>query len=303
MGIYSSITTPTITLLHLLILFHLSHASSPCRHTCGSIPLQYPFGTGYGCGSPRFHPSITCSPDGNLLLLTTHTGSYPITSINYASSTLTISPPFMSTCSSMHATSTTFGLDWAGPFQLGPSIFVLLSCPPPTSSLTYKSFPVCDTSVNAHLCLSLYTCPSVLSLGLPLFSPTNTCCVYSPASLGPKGDLDLQGLRCLGYVSVLSLGDFPTDANKWKYGIALKYSQPGFNGFDASVVCGVCEMSEGVCGYVPPKNYFVCVCKNGANTTTDCYGQEDLCSCAGRQNIITNKCIHFSVFGEVHHCW
>ncbi|KAK1303535.1 hypothetical protein QJS10_CPB11g01934 [Acorus calamus] len=144
----------------------------------------------------------------------------------------------MSTCSSMHATSTTFGLDWAGPFQLGPSIFVLLSCPPPTSSLTYKSFPVCDTSVNAHLCVSLYTCPSILSLGLPLFSPTNTCCVYFSASLGPKGDLDLQGLRCLGYVSVLSLGDFPTDANKWKYGITLKYNQPGFDGFDALLRVG-----------------------------------------------------------------
>jgi hypothetical protein len=37
----------------------------------------------------------------------------------------------------------------------------------PTSSLT-----LCDSSYS-HLCASLYTCPAVVSVGLPLFPPTN----------------------------------------------------------------------------------------------------------------------------------
>ncbi|KAK9949564.1 hypothetical protein M0R45_005081 [Rubus argutus] len=54
-------------------------------------------------------------------------------------------------------------------------------------------------------------CPSVTGLDLPLFPPTNTCCVYSPGNLDAKGELDLRGLKCKGYTSVVSLGDYPTD--------------------------------------------------------------------------------------------
>ncbi|KAM4118301.1 hypothetical protein ACB094_02G191500 [Castanea mollissima] len=33
-------------------------------------------------------------------------------------------------------------------------------------------------------------------------------------------------------------------------------------------------MSDGICGYAPPSNSFVCVCKNGYNTTVDCYNNK-----------------------------
>ncbi|KAK9904498.1 hypothetical protein M0R45_000721 [Rubus argutus] len=148
-----------------------------------------------------------------------------------------------------------------------------LSCQPPTSSLTLKasSSPICDPSYS-HLCAAIYTCPSVTGLDLPLFPPTNTCCVYSPGNLDAKGELDLRGLKCKGYTSVVSLGDYPTDPSRWDYGVALQYNHGG--GLDSGIVetkCTSCEMSGGVCGYATSDNSFLCVCKNGYyNTTSDC---------------------------------
>ncbi|GLU20492.1 hypothetical protein SLE2022_366880 [Rubroshorea leprosula] len=229
----------------LEVLLSTSVAGDPaCRKTCGSLLVKYPFGTGCGCGSPRFYPYVTCNSDQ--LLLTTHTGSYPVTSISYATSTLTITPPYMSTCNSMQQ-SPDLGLDWASPFQLGPSIIILLSCTPPTSSLIVKGSPVCDPS-SSNLCASIYTCPSVVSLGLPLFPPTNSCCVYSPANFNAQGELDLRQLKCAGYTSIASLQDYPTDPSKWH---------------------------GGVCGYAPPGNSFICACNGGFNSTTDCYNNQN----------------------------
>ena len=256
-------------LLVIILLFtpQLTLAQDPaCQSTCGNLRVKYPFGTGDGCGSPRFQPYVTCKPGGDQLLLTTHTGSYPITSISYTTSTLTITPYDMSTCISMHRCSSILGLDWASPFQLGPSTFILISCTPPTSSLT-----LCDPSYS-HLCASLYTCPAVVSVGLPLFPPTNTCCVYSPANLNGEGELDLRALKCDGYASVVSMGQYPTDPSQWEYGVALKYVNGVLDNNIIDTKCNACEMSGGVCGYAPlAGDSFICVCKGGYNTTMDCY--------------------------------
>ncbi|KAB1998287.1 hypothetical protein ES319_D12G078900v1 [Gossypium barbadense] len=241
--------------------------ATPCQSNCGSLQIKYPFGTGYGCGSPRFEPYITCK--SNQLLLTTHTGSYLITAISYKDSTLTITPSAMSTCNSMQQ-SPNLGLDWASPFQLGPSIFLLLSCTPPTSSLTIKGSPVCDPS-STHLCATIYTCPAVVNLRLPLFPPTNTCCVYSPANFNSKGELDLREMKCKGYASIGSFQDSPTDPSKWMYGVTLKYTNGGFDDYYMNNKCNTCEDSGGICGYSPPTNSFLCICNSGFNATTDCY--------------------------------
>ncbi|KAF6148716.1 hypothetical protein GIB67_019324 [Kingdonia uniflora] len=238
--------------------------ASSCQDKCGSLSVKYPLGTGYGCGSPRFYPYVSCSSTGDQLLFATHTGSYPITSVFYDTSTLIVTPPRMSNCSSMQASSN-LGLDWPSPFQLGPSVFVLLSCAPPTSS-----HAVCDTT-NDHLCASMHTCAAITSLGLSLFAPTDTCCVYTPANFNTKGELDLQALKCAGYTSVLSLGDLPMDPNRWEYGIALKYTQMGFDQYDVAIKCEACEKSDGICGYAPPQDDFVCVCSSGMNSSSDCY--------------------------------
>ncbi|KAK2656457.1 hypothetical protein Ddye_009509 [Dipteronia dyeriana] len=246
-----------------------------CLTSCGSLQLKYPFGSGYGCGSPRIDPYVTCSAEpSNQLYLTTHTGSYPITSISYTTSTITITPPYMSTCTSMQQSSS-LGLDWASPFQLGPSIFLLLSCTPPTSSLHIKGSLVCDPS-SSHLCTSFYTCPSVIGLGLPLFPPTNTCCVYSPANLNGEDELDVKSMECGGYTSVASLKDYPTDPTRWEYGVLLTYTHGAFDHYYIDNKCNGCEESGGVCGYSTVDNdSFVCVCNNGVNTTTQCSNFSD----------------------------
>ncbi|KAL7150211.1 hypothetical protein ABFS83_05G095400 [Erythranthe nasuta] len=216
-----------------------------CKTRCGPLEIKYPFGTGHGCGSPRFHPYVTCSAAAGSggegeLRLTTHTGSYQVTSISYSDSVLT----------------------------LGPSTFILLACSPETYSITVKGNPICDPS-SLYLCADIYTCPGVVALGLPLFPPTNTCCVYSPANLGPEDELDLEALGCEGYSSVVALGDSPTDPARWRYGVALKYTLGGMDGYDVAPSCRGCEQSG---GYAPPRNSFVCVCGKYGNTTTDCYG-------------------------------
>ncbi|KAM1068373.1 hypothetical protein ACFX2A_000349 [Malus domestica] len=268
------VVVPALSVFILLNLATAAAADSPaCNPTCGSLQLKYPFGTGPGCGSPIFQSYITCTFTNNqqLLLLTTHTGLYPITSISYSTQTITLTPSSMFNCTSMQPSLSNFGLDWASPFQLGPSTFILLSCQPPTSSLTLKpsGMPVCDPCYS-QLCASIYTCPSVVGLGLPLFPPTNTCCVYSPGNLDAKGELDLHGLRCT-FTSVVSLGDYPTDPVQWEYGVALKYSHGGLDSGIVDTKCKSCEMSDGVCGYrVDDHDQFLCVCKNGYNTSSDC---------------------------------
>ncbi|WOL06252.1 hypothetical protein Cni_G14984 [Canna indica] len=275
-------------ILLLFLLFFPSFTHSTCSNKCGSLDVRYPFGTGYGCGSPHFFPSVTCTSSANQddesgggkdqqLTLTTHTGKYPITAISYSTSTLTVTPPLMSTCSAMHPSTPNFGLDWSAPFQLASSVFVLLACPAPTSSLANHGNLICDAASGPRLCGALLACPAVAALGLPLFAPTNTCCVYSPASLGPKGDLDLQGLRCATYASVAALGSTPVDAGTWQYGVALQYgeAQKEIEVDGVAEACAACERSDGACGYAPPKNYFVCACKSGVNTSTDCYGLDE----------------------------
>ncbi|XP_061344314.1 wall-associated receptor kinase-like 15 [Gastrolobium bilobum] len=266
---------PSLVLLNLVLILILTYpqtSSTSCSHTCGSLQVKYPFGTGPGCGSPLFNPYITCKSNGtgDQLFLKTHTGSYPITSISYTTSTLTLTPHSMSTCTIMQ-TSPNLGLDWTTPFQISSSTFILLSCKPPTSSLSIRGSPICDLSLD-YLCASIYTCPAVEALGLSLFPPTNTCCVYSPANLDGKGELDLSEMKCGAYASVMSLGDNPIDPTRWVYGVALKYSYGAFDTNYATTKCNSCEYSGGLCGYAPPGNGFVCVCKGGYNTSLDCSG-------------------------------
>ncbi|KAK7318627.1 hypothetical protein RJT34_03330 [Clitoria ternatea] len=254
------------TLLMIMILsLRASQGSSiACGDTCGSIQIKYPFGTGPGCGSPLFSQYITCTTNQQLILKT-HTGSYPITSISYTTSTLTLTPQTMSTCTSIKPSPNNFGLDWTSPFQIGSSTFILLSC-------TQYQPQICDPSFH-YICASIYTCPSIVNLGIPLFPPTNTCCVYSPANLDDKSELDLKAMKCGGYASVVSLGDNPTDPTHWVYGVNLKYSSYmalGNNNNLLTTKCSGCENSGGVCGFAPPGNGFVCVCKGGYNTSLDC---------------------------------
>lgn len=137
--IMHSSTTLTFFIILSYLPFHIS--SQTCQKTCNTNKqqqptLKYPFGSSPGCGDARFQKYITCN--NKQLTLTTHTGTYPITSIDYINQVIQISDPTMSTCSCSQP-SKGFGLDWNAPFSFhGDNVFALLDCSTDSSPI-YKS--------------------------------------------------------------------------------------------------------------------------------------------------------------------
>ncbi|KAL8518853.1 hypothetical protein ACS0TY_009988 [Phlomoides rotata] len=262
----------SITFLSSLLIIFLPSliSSQTCQKTCGTLPIKYPFGTGPGCGDPRFQPYVTCTDQK--LTLSTHTGCYTITSIDYNSQVIYISDPTMSTCSCTQP-SKGFGLDWNAPFSFHDNtVFALLDCST-TSSPIYRggddgsnsTFPMCD-SQGGSICSLLYSCEAISRLSLPI----STCCVYTPVDLGPSFEMDLQKLHCTSYSALYGFNGQESNPELWKYGIALKYKF-NFNN-DYPSLCATCEKSNGVCGF-NSNSYksFTCNCLDGLNRTTDCF--------------------------------
>lgn len=255
----------------LPLLFAVSLAVPPmplngtCQDTCGTISVKYPFGTGLGCGHPDFSRYIRCNAD--TLEFSTGTGIYTISSIDYPSSSLLVTDPLMSTCSSMQ-NSGSFSLDRASPFSLASeNIFVLLGCST-TSPLFDPREDLCDTGSGSRICRGLYSCKGVNGIGLPQNAPATTCCVYeSPIQLAGYS-LDLPKLQCSSYSSIYSYGGNEGDPMKWKFGISLQY-----NGSYYTDQCKYCETSGGFCGFAGFDQSFACICRNGKNTTSACFGQ------------------------------
>uniref|UniRef100_A0A7N0T627 non-specific serine/threonine protein kinase n=1 Tax=Kalanchoe fedtschenkoi TaxID=63787 RepID=A0A7N0T627_KALFE len=243
-----------------------SHINVTCRDTCGAIPLKFPFGSGPGCGHPDFARYVECS--AGVLQLSTATGLYAISSIDYSTSTLALSDPLMSTCSAMQ-NSGSFSLGRDSPFSLMPdNVFVLLGCST-TSPVYDQNEDLCDNGSRSRACRGLYSCKAVAGLGLRQNAPASTCCVYeSPVGVGSGFRLDLPKLQCSSYSSIYGYGDDEGDPMKWKYGIALRY-----NGSYDSDTCKDCEASSGLCGYSGVKESFSCICRNGMNTSNNCLGR------------------------------
>ncbi|CAL9214410.1 unnamed protein product [Arabidopsis halleri] len=250
-----------------------SHVSSQaCQKTCGQIPIKYPLGTGSGCGDPRFTRYITCDPDQQTLTLTTHTGCYPISSVDYAKQEIYVTDPSMSTCACTRP-SHGFGLDWDAPFSFhDDTVFTLLDCSvdesPVFTPLSNGSGRVslCDRQ-SSSICTFLYSnCRAISLINLQV----STCCVYVPLDLGPSFEMDLNKLKCSSYSGFYNLGPGQeSHPENWNYGIALKYK---FNVFDEYPgVCGGCERSNGACGFNTQTSSFVCNCPGGINTTSDCF--------------------------------
>ncbi|XP_065864298.1 putative RING-H2 finger protein ATL21C [Euphorbia lathyris] len=246
-------------------------SSQACKNTCGNTAIKYPFGTGLGCGDPRFLKYVTCTDQK--LSLTTHTGTYPVTDIDYNKQVIYISDPSMSTCSCTQP-SKGFGLDWDAPFSFhDDSVFTLLDCST-SSSPIYNTdsksenngtiVPQCDKT-GAPICSFLYSCQAISMLNLPI----STCCVYTPVDLGPAFEMDLQKLECSSYSGFYSFNGQEANPENWKYGIAVKYKFNVYNDYPSS--CGDCERSNGVCGYGGAYNSFVCNCPTAFNTTSDCF--------------------------------
>ncbi|KAI3926550.1 hypothetical protein MKX01_011446 [Papaver californicum] len=270
-----------------ITLFPSLISSQTCEKLCGDQKLRYPFGSGQGCGDPRFQKFVTCDHAQQKLMLNTHTGTYPITSIDYNNLTIYIQDPSMSTCSSSQP-SKGFGLDWDAPFTfLDSNVFALLDCSTASSPLyTSRSslngngtnstsagsgniVPLCDNE-GGPICSLLYSCPTISTLNLPV----STCCVYTPLDLGPAYEIDLQKLECSSYASIYSFNGKDSNPQGWKYGIGLKYRFSVKNDFPSA--CSICEKSNGICGYTGTYNAFICNCVGGANTTSDCYASASM---------------------------
>ncbi|XP_004297236.1 PREDICTED: wall-associated receptor kinase-like 10 [Fragaria vesca subsp. vesca] len=262
----SSSETLLLSTILLLLTPPIHTASSiinkTCRDTCGTIPVKFPFGTGFGCGHPDFTRYIKCT-NLDTLLFTTGTGIYTISSIDYTSNTIIVADPLMSTCSSMQ-NSGSFSLDKASPFTIREeNIFVLLGCST-TSPVFDSSQDLCDTGSGSRVCRGLYSCKGVSGIGLQQNAPISTCCVYDDDS---GYGLDLPKLQCSSYTSVYEFGD-EGDPMKWKFGISLQYNDSYY-----TKPCKDCEASGGLCGFGGLDQSFACICRSGMNTTTNCFGQ------------------------------
>lgn len=263
-----SLTTKVITVSILIILSASSITSQTCKSTCGPVPVKYPFGTGQGCGDPRFQTRVTCN--NQHLTFITHTGAYPITAIDYSNQIIYITDPSMSTCACTQS-SKGFSLDWDAPFSFhDDTVFALLNCDV-SSSPIFKNdghnnsvSPVCDSGSGTKVCGLLNSCQAVSRVTIPV----STCCVYTPVDLGPAFEMDLQKMNCGSYSGLYGFNGHVDNPEFWKYGVALKYKF-NFNN-EYPPLCASCEKSNGVCGYTGPYNSFVCNCRSGINTTTDC---------------------------------
>ncbi|KAK4753547.1 hypothetical protein SAY87_001651 [Trapa incisa] len=241
--------------------------------TCGSMPVKFPFGTGFGCGHPDFSRYIRCSSSSSsssdTLQFSSGNGVYGVSSIDYSTGTLVLDDPLMSTCSSMQ-NSGGFSLDRTSPFTLTDgNLFVLLGCSR-TSPVFDPDEDLCDTGSPTRVCEGLYSCGAVSGIGLRKNGPTSTCCVYeSPTRFGSGGySLDIQKLQCSSYSTVYGFGDDRGDPMKWKFGISLKY-----NDSYHTDSCKDCESSGGLCGFSGLGESFACICPNGVNSTSNCYGR------------------------------
>ncbi|KAI3812087.1 hypothetical protein L1987_16791 [Smallanthus sonchifolius] len=260
--------TKLTTISILLFLSFSPTTTQTCKSTCGPVPVKYPFGTGSGCGDPPFQTRVTCN--NQHLTFITHTGCYPITDIDYSNQIIFITDLSMSTCACTQP-SKGFSLDWDAPFSFhDDTVFALLNCDV-SSSPIFKSdrnnhtvSPVCDTGSGSRVCERLNNCQAVSRLGVLV----STCCVYTPVDLGPSFEMDLQKLSCGSYSGLYGFKEHPDNPESWKYGVAIKYKF-NFNN-EYPPMCANCEKSNGVCGYDGPYNSFVCNCRSGINTTTDC---------------------------------
>lgn len=278
---FSTVLLSSLILLNLAFLIS-SQPASGCRTTCGKIPIKYPFGTGRGCGDPRFQNYVQCNSDQ--LTFITRSGCYPVASIDYSKQIIYVDDPSMSSCCCSQP-SKGFSLDWNAPFSFtDDNVFTLLDCSL-SSSPIFKSnnnnnynynynydnaygknysVPLCDKQ-GAPICSFLYSCRAISMMNLPISS----CCVYTPVDLGPAFEMDLEKLKCSSYSAFYSFSGQETNPDKWKYGISLKYK---FNVYDEyPSMCASCEKSNGACGYGGIYNSYICNCLNGINTTTDCY--------------------------------
>uniref|UniRef100_A0A6N2KB17 Wall-associated receptor kinase galacturonan-binding domain-containing protein n=1 Tax=Salix viminalis TaxID=40686 RepID=A0A6N2KB17_SALVM len=98
---YDSFCLLFITFISPYFFLAKAQAASHCRNSCGTIPINYPFGLDDGCGSPYYRHVLVCS-DAGVLQLRTPSGRYQVRSISYSDPHMIVTDPFMWQCQDGH---------------------------------------------------------------------------------------------------------------------------------------------------------------------------------------------------------
>ncbi|KAH9749617.1 GUB WAK bind domain-containing protein [Citrus sinensis] len=248
-----------------------SSQASPCRTSCGDIPINYPFGIDDGCGNPYYRHMLVCSDYGKLELRTP-SGRYPVRSISYSDPHILLADPFMWNCQDGDNFRPTrpFSLDTSTHFSLSTqNDYLFFNCseenviiePRP---IFCERFPErCDSSCDSssYLCRHLPECASALH--------GSSCCAYYPKA---TESLRLMLKYCASYTSVYwrNVGNVPPYDQIPEYGIRVDFDIPVTT---ACLQCQDMTKGGGTCGFHTETQNFLCLCPKG-NATSYCKDHE-----------------------------
>ncbi|KAG8388570.1 hypothetical protein BUALT_Bualt02G0139100 [Buddleja alternifolia] len=255
----------------LVPLVHSYGHANTCRSFCGNLTLDYPFAVRPGCGHPGFRELLFCIND--VLMLHISSGSYRVLDIDYAYEALVLHDPHMSTCDSIvlgHRGNGFVVESWRAPY-LNPTpdnVFMLLGCS--AQSPLYQGFPgkhLPCRNVSGLGCEEYYGCSAWDAIGprrtgILYGSGPPDCCAMPYETVKA---VNLSRLDCQGYSSAYSRAPLRVSGpDEWAYGIQVKYSVQGNEGF-----CRACEATGGSCGYDIDGNSDLCMCGSW-NSTSNC---------------------------------
>ncbi|KAI4364516.1 hypothetical protein MLD38_020596 [Melastoma candidum] len=294
--------------LHLLLLTaialpHVLRAYAPCRTSCGSISITYPFAIDDGCGSPLFRGLLSCNASTGTLSFIALSGAYHVQSIDYDAHTILLYDPAMSTCSILQPRHDSFLLSDVSHALLPPTpdtVFALMNCSVDSPILHRFSY-LCFPNLYSHTCQDIYhSCPSFkfFTTGTaPAATTTNNgtflsgggSLTLSNTSSGYNNNGNIFGtgppccftgydtvkfmsmdmLDCTHYISFVmggrgGYGEFGSSGPMdWLYGIKLSYGLPESG-------CDRCKRSGGVCGFDTETETSLCLCSVVMNATREC---------------------------------
>ncbi|XP_027368717.1 LOW QUALITY PROTEIN: uncharacterized protein LOC113874702 [Abrus precatorius] len=193
---------PPFSIFKLLILITSQaipiFTLSPCKNSCGSIPINYPFGLEDGCGAPQFRHMLNCTTD---LFFQTPSGAYKVQSIDYDKKSMVIYDPSMSTCSILQPHHDFVMTDIQSAI-IPPSqdtVFVLLNCSIDSPVLNHYKY-LCFNFAG-HTCDELYGACNAFRVFHLLTNSSPPCCF---TSYNTVKFMSMNILDCTHYTSVLN---------------------------------------------------------------------------------------------------
>ncbi|XP_030506701.2 uncharacterized protein LOC115721764 isoform X2 [Cannabis sativa] len=259
MAAYLSIAILVTTLLQLVPALALL---TPCRTSCGSVAIKYPFGVDDGCGAPQFRNMFNCNSTTELFFVTP-SGNYKVESIDYDKQTMVVYDPAMSTCSILqpHHDFKMTDIQSAIIPPTSDTVFALLNCSVDSPVLNHYSY-LCF-NFSGHSCEELYGACNAFRVFHFLTNSTPPCCFTGYDTVRT---MSMNILDCTHYTSVVNAdglrGIGPLD---WVYGIKLTYMLPEGG-------CRRCTQSGGTCGFDTETEGRLCLCSASSNSTRECAG-------------------------------